>query len=129
MKTIEILVGLPGAGKSFYASTTSSYVVSCDNFTSLATLCEYTNSLPYNSIILDGLFLSELTQRFLFSSLVGTISFTYFTPNRTQSLYNDSLRNRNLRSHITILNAPICDPLTWIPLTISYHQKDTYAVY
>jgi len=120
---INVLVGLPGSGKTFFAKkrvkTLNYFYVDGDQFLNnpIEKLIDYIKSEEnkHTKIIVDGLFLTRKIQQIFIDAFSdngnnGKIIFTYFSPDREACLYNDKKRNREINAEITIKNAKIERP-------------------
>ena len=123
MFSCTILVGLPGSGKTTYALSYNQFIFNSDNFKStLQNLVIYCNTLN-KDFILDGLFLTQKIQQYLYNNLNYNIKFVYFAENRQQCILNDQKRNRIKYSKQTILNAPLDDPAIWLNINKINYEK------
>ena len=123
MFSCTILVGLPGSGKTTYALDCNYFTFNSDNFKGiLQDLVIYCNTLN-KDFILDGLFLTQKTQQYLYNNLNYNIKFVYFIENRQQCILNDQKRNRIKSSKQIILNAPLDDPAIWLNINKINYEK------
>lgn len=134
---IDILVGLPASGKTYYANN------SCDTYNSIIDFDYYKDTLDfslkhvlehkylYNEIfkyyneriymIFDGLFTTKESQENIvdkWMELVNkshkkiqtNINFVYFIENREVCLHNDSFRPEDRQAAVTISHLPLDKP-------------------
>ena len=123
MFSCTILIGLPGSGKTTYTLNYNQFIFNSDNFKgTLQDLAIYCNTLN-KDFILDGLFLTQKTQQYLYNNLNYNIKFVYFIENRQQCILNDQKRNRIKSSKQIILNAPLDDPAIWLNINKINYEK------
>lgn len=144
---VEILVGLPASGKTHYAQTANNgkkflstynektcYIDFDRDYNknkSIETILRQSDfprgiqqhNLSWNHWIIDGLFLTNESQKNLvaamfttckmcriFDDFIMNIRFVYFKENREACLFNDSIRDPERHAHITIQNAKLEHP-------------------
>lgn len=141
-KTIkfDILVGLPGSGKTHYASFKkreegdSCHVIDCDWLKENHIDLDYVLNEgmlssriflfeEHDHIICDGLFTTKESQKNAIESIIRSyknffftphhqlnINFIHFNENRDVCLHNDSFRNKKRQADITIKHLPLDKP-------------------
>jgi hypothetical protein len=128
MKTLHILMGLPGAGKTFWAKKYAynmnnscvddnrTYVISYDD--NYKNMLDYSNDIVYyrkgyGHIIADFLCLSTDNILKFINSLenkFNEIIIHFWEPDVKKCLINDDERNRELKADITIKNTTLIKP-------------------
>lgn len=135
----DILVGLPGSGKTHYAfckkreEGDSCCCIDCDYLkeNNIDLDCIFNDDMltniflleKYDHIIFDGLFTSTESQKNVIESIIRSykdffftphhqlnINFIYFNENRDVCLYNDSFRSNKRQADITIKHLPLDKP-------------------
>lgn len=105
-----ICMGLPGSGKTTFATKQKSNIVNFDVQYIRDSFVRYIDSYIKNNMVIDGLFLSYNDIHKLLSLFnkyydkIDLVSIEYFIPNVKNCLYNDKYR-RDISSEITIKNA------------------------
>ena len=105
-----ICMGLPGSGKTTFATKQKSNIVNFDIQYIRDSFVRYIDSYIKNNMVIDGLFLSyndihKLLNLFdKYYDKIDLVSIEYFIPNVKNCLYNDKYR-RDVSSEITIKNA------------------------
>jgi hypothetical protein len=132
---IDLLVGLPGSGKTHYAANSKVTVISFDEQekTSLENvLCNhymfaecFKYHWPQNvHMVFDGLFTSKKSQEKIIEEWISlcnkydhqqlittNIKFIYFNGDRETCLHNDSFREGSRRAALSIKNLPLDKPV------------------
>lgn len=135
----DILVGLPGSGKTHYASFKkreegdSCCCIDCDYLkeNNIELDCIFNDDMltniflleEYDHIIFDGLFTTNESQKNVIETIIRSykdffftphhklnINFIYFNENREVCLHNDSFRNNKRQADITIKHLPLDKP-------------------
>ncbi len=142
MKTLNLMWGLPGSGKSMLVESLSNYnynmaIILLDNIKTKDTLKDTINEWNKEGLeefIIDGLITNNSIAkeiidiwRFCMGKSKTDIVIYYFKENRQQCIKNDIKRGRLLKAHITINNNKYEKPDPSILPKFKLIEKEVYC--